>query len=260
MRGHVPPPGSSTGRSCASCEGLPTGRMGDPHADPSKPTGRYGCLAVTSEVPATSGNRGASGTRTGSSIDFTTGRYAFCKVRGRPGELAIRARSSGRCRASAAADRPCPRAQAARVDALRDRAAPAVMTARVDVAEVAHTRRRGHVLRQIGEQLPRGGGQLLALISGGAPTRRQLALAATQDQACACRWHLSRATETRAAHPVPAGAARAPRPRAGRRAPRPPMRWIPTRARSRPVVRRRGRWTARRWLARPSRRDRAPPR
>ena len=24
-------------------------------------------------------------------IDFTTGRYAFCKIRGRPGELAVRA-------------------------------------------------------------------------------------------------------------------------------------------------------------------------
>jgi hypothetical protein len=56
-------------------------------------TGLYACLAVTSEVPATSGNRGgALGHPYRVRIDFSTGRYAFCKVRGRPGELAVRAR------------------------------------------------------------------------------------------------------------------------------------------------------------------------
>jgi len=58
---------------------------------PSKATGRYSCLAVTSEIPATSGNRpGVVGHPYRTKIDFRTGRYAFCKIRGRPGELAIR--------------------------------------------------------------------------------------------------------------------------------------------------------------------------
>lgn len=60
---------------------------------PSKRTGRYACLAVTSEVPATSGNRGGIvGHPYRTRIDFRSGRYAFCKIRGRPGELAIRHR------------------------------------------------------------------------------------------------------------------------------------------------------------------------
>ena len=76
------------------CEGYPPGAS--PEADSSRPTGRYACLAVTSEVPATSGNRGGLlGHPYRVKIDFRSGRYAFCKVRGRPGELAIRARSSG---------------------------------------------------------------------------------------------------------------------------------------------------------------------
>jgi hypothetical protein len=73
------------------CQGYPPGAT--PDADPSKRAGRYGCIAVTSEIPATSGNRsGVVGHPYRVRIDFRTGRYAFCKVRGRPGELAVRAR------------------------------------------------------------------------------------------------------------------------------------------------------------------------
>jgi hypothetical protein len=62
---------------------------------PSKRTGRYACLAVTSEIPATAGNRGGVvGHPYRTRIDFRTGRYAFCKIRGRPGELAVKARPS----------------------------------------------------------------------------------------------------------------------------------------------------------------------
>jgi hypothetical protein len=58
----------------------------------SSPTGRYKCLAVTSDIPATAGNRsGVVGHPYRTKIDFRTGRYAFCKIRGRPGELAVRA-------------------------------------------------------------------------------------------------------------------------------------------------------------------------
>ena len=58
----------------------------------SSPTGRYTCLAVTSDIPATAGNRrGAVGHPYRTKIDFKSGRYAFCKIRGRPGELAVRA-------------------------------------------------------------------------------------------------------------------------------------------------------------------------
>ena len=59
----------------------------------SRPAGRYACLAVTSEIPATPGNpSGVLGHPYRARIDFRSGRYAFCKVSGRPGELAIRAR------------------------------------------------------------------------------------------------------------------------------------------------------------------------
>ena len=77
------------------CESYPPGAT-QPDADASKRAGRYACLAVTSEVPATAGNRGGLlGHPYRVRIDFRTGRYAFCKVRGRPGELAVRARRSG---------------------------------------------------------------------------------------------------------------------------------------------------------------------
>jgi hypothetical protein len=74
------------------CEPYPP-TVGRTPADeiPSRRIGRYACLAVTSEIPATSGNRGGTlGHPYRARIDFQSGRYAFCKVRGRPGELAIR--------------------------------------------------------------------------------------------------------------------------------------------------------------------------
>jgi len=76
------------------CEGYPPAAEGiPPDADGSKRTGRYACLAVTSEIPATAGNRsGVVGHPYRARIDFRTGRYAFCKIRGRPGELAVKAR------------------------------------------------------------------------------------------------------------------------------------------------------------------------
>jgi hypothetical protein len=59
---------------------------------PSKRFGLYACLAVTSDIPATAGNRGGVlGHPYRARVDFRTGRYGFCKVRGRPGELAVRA-------------------------------------------------------------------------------------------------------------------------------------------------------------------------
>jgi type II secretory pathway pseudopilin PulG len=62
---------------------------------PSMRSGRYSCLAVTSDIPATSGNRkGVVGHPYVARIDFTSGRYAFCKVHARPGELAVKGPSS----------------------------------------------------------------------------------------------------------------------------------------------------------------------
>ena len=75
------------------CEPFPPGEGTEPaETDPATRVGLYGCLAVTSEIPATSGNRGGLlGHPYRMRIDFDSGRYAFCKVRGRPGELAIKA-------------------------------------------------------------------------------------------------------------------------------------------------------------------------
>jgi hypothetical protein len=78
------------------CAGYPpsTGQPA-PDAVASKRAGRYACIAVTSDIPATSGNRsGVVGQPYRMRIDFRSGRYAFCKVRGRPGELAVRAPTS----------------------------------------------------------------------------------------------------------------------------------------------------------------------
>jgi hypothetical protein len=75
------------------CEGYPPSAAETPaDENPARRTGRYACIAVTSDIPATSGNRaGVLGHPYRLRIDFATGRYAFCKVRGRPGELAIEA-------------------------------------------------------------------------------------------------------------------------------------------------------------------------
>ena len=60
------------------------------HLDPDLRTGRYACLAVTREIEATAGNEaGAIGHPYRVMVDFDTGRYAFCKVSGRPGEGSV---------------------------------------------------------------------------------------------------------------------------------------------------------------------------
>jgi hypothetical protein len=62
------------------------------HLDPSQPTGRYSCLAVTREVTPTERNEGALiGHPYRVMVDFVSGRYAFCKVSGRPGEGSLSA-------------------------------------------------------------------------------------------------------------------------------------------------------------------------
>jgi hypothetical protein len=55
------------------CEPFPRG------VDPSRSGGRYSCLAVTSQFEG-----GAIGHPYRAMIDFETGRYAFCKISGRP--------------------------------------------------------------------------------------------------------------------------------------------------------------------------------
>jgi hypothetical protein len=73
------------------CEPYPrsvTGRGA--HEDLSRPVGRYACLAVIAEFGATAQQgAGAIGHPYRVRIDFDTGRYAFCKVAGRPGEGSI---------------------------------------------------------------------------------------------------------------------------------------------------------------------------
>jgi hypothetical protein len=60
------------------------------HLDPSQPSGRYACLAITREVQATELNEAAAiGHPYRVEVDFATGRYAFCKVSGRAGEGSI---------------------------------------------------------------------------------------------------------------------------------------------------------------------------
>jgi hypothetical protein len=60
------------------------------HLDPSQTTGRYSCLAVTRGAPATEHNEASSiGHPYRVLVHFDTGRYAFCKVSGRPGEGSI---------------------------------------------------------------------------------------------------------------------------------------------------------------------------
>jgi hypothetical protein len=73
------------------CEAYPRTAAGDPaHRDPSLATGRYSCLAVTREVVAGERNEAARiGHPYRAEVNFETGRYAFCKVSGRPGEGSI---------------------------------------------------------------------------------------------------------------------------------------------------------------------------
>ena len=57
------------------------------HLDPGRHSGRYACLAITRDVPA--GRRAEAlviGHPYRMRIDFARGRFALCKVAGRPGE------------------------------------------------------------------------------------------------------------------------------------------------------------------------------
>ncbi|MGH2764211.1 MAG: hypothetical protein ACRDL4_17215 [Thermoleophilaceae bacterium] len=77
------------------CEPYPRTASGEgAHLDPGRRTGRYACLAVTSEVRPTELNEAAAiGHPYRVRVDFDTGRYAFCKISGRPGEGAISRRA-----------------------------------------------------------------------------------------------------------------------------------------------------------------------
>jgi hypothetical protein len=73
------------------CERYPR-RVGseDPARDPSLATGRYSCLAVTADAPRTDTQNASSvGYPYRALVRFGSGRYAFCRVAGRPGEGAL---------------------------------------------------------------------------------------------------------------------------------------------------------------------------
>jgi hypothetical protein len=73
------------------CEPFPRTVAGrGAHLDPAEVRGRYSCLAVTSVVPESERNVAtAIGHPYRVMVNFDTGRYAFCKVSGRPGEFSI---------------------------------------------------------------------------------------------------------------------------------------------------------------------------
>jgi hypothetical protein len=64
----------------AACEPFPRTLGRAPEEDLSRRRGRYSCIAVTAEF-----ERGAIGHLYRARVDFATGRYAFCKIAGRPG-------------------------------------------------------------------------------------------------------------------------------------------------------------------------------
>jgi hypothetical protein len=72
----------------AECERFPRGARGeDPAADLSRATGRYACLAVTAEVPASRHNEASRvGYPYRALVDFPAGEFTYCKVSGKPGE------------------------------------------------------------------------------------------------------------------------------------------------------------------------------
>jgi hypothetical protein len=73
------------------CEPYPrTIERSGAHEDLARSVGRYACLAVTTEIPATAEHEaGAIGHPYRVRIDFDNGRFAFCKVSGRAGEGSI---------------------------------------------------------------------------------------------------------------------------------------------------------------------------
>jgi hypothetical protein len=76
----------------AQCERFPRGARGeDPATDLASPTGRYACLAITTEVPATERNEASSiGYPYRALVDFPAGTFTYCKVSGKPGEGALK--------------------------------------------------------------------------------------------------------------------------------------------------------------------------
>ena len=70
----------------ASCDPFPAtlGRP-RPEDDLRRRRGSYACLAITSEIERTARNAaGVLGHPYRAAVDFETGRYAFCKIAGRP--------------------------------------------------------------------------------------------------------------------------------------------------------------------------------
>ena len=80
------------------CERYPRGARGeDPATDLASPTGRYSCLAVTADAPATSETSPSSiGYPYRAAVDFAAGRFTYCKVSGRPGEGSLSRKVLGR--------------------------------------------------------------------------------------------------------------------------------------------------------------------
>lgn len=73
------------------CERFPRGaRSADPAADLASPVGRYSCLAITADAPKLKTNNPSSiGYPYRARINFPAGKYTFCKISGRPGEMAF---------------------------------------------------------------------------------------------------------------------------------------------------------------------------
>jgi hypothetical protein len=72
----------------AQCERYPRGARGEnPATDLSSATGRYSCLAITTEVQRSQLNEGSGiGYPYRALVNFPAGTFTYCKVSGRPGE------------------------------------------------------------------------------------------------------------------------------------------------------------------------------
>jgi hypothetical protein len=75
----------------ADCSRFPAGAHGeDPATDLAQRRGRYACLAITADIPAQAATSGGSiGYPYRALVDFPSGRFSFCKISGRPGELSV---------------------------------------------------------------------------------------------------------------------------------------------------------------------------
>ena len=70
------------------CERFPRGSRGeDPALELGSATGRYSCLAITADSPKIETNQASSlGYPYRALLHFNSGRFAYCKISGRPGE------------------------------------------------------------------------------------------------------------------------------------------------------------------------------